>query len=210
MSILTLIATALGIVLSILNLVAFVREKDKAHLRISLGILLLLALALAVALLPRYAPGPARSIAERLPAHPWVQRWLSQAASGEPAPATAPLQGSFQLEPRHNLLGGLSGFLLRFSFADTGHQGARVLSYQLKIQEQQGQAFHSFQRVLPQPVSVTPGGTASLELDVEGEMVQHLFNRMDAEEPGTVEVIWTAVSADGSTFTFSAANNAMD
>ena len=75
---LTLIATTLGIVLTVLNLVAFVREKDRGHLRISVGLLLLMGAVAAVVTMPRYAPGPARQLAVYLPSEQLKQRWLGQ------------------------------------------------------------------------------------------------------------------------------------
>lgn len=67
--IVTLVASTLGIIASVMNLVAFVREKDKSHTRAGFGCLSGLLLLLAVVLLPRYAPGPSLGMVQSLPAH---------------------------------------------------------------------------------------------------------------------------------------------
>jgi hypothetical protein len=65
--VITLLATMLGMTATVLNLVAFVREKDRSHTKAGLSALALLVLVLAVGFLPRYAPDTARSFVSALP-----------------------------------------------------------------------------------------------------------------------------------------------
>jgi hypothetical protein len=207
---LTLIATTLGIVLTVLNLVAFVREKDRGHLRIALGMLFLIGAVAALVTLPRYAPGPARQLAVYLPSEQLKLRWLNQGHETVVSGPSTPVQGSFTIETRHNMFGGISGFAVKFGFSEATGTGARVLGYRMRIQEEQGQDSHSFERILPESLALTPGQTTWLELDLEPEIVDALLQRMDAENPGSIEVIWNAVDASGRSFSFSSTNNAVE
>lgn len=198
MTILSLIATCLGIFLSVLNLVVFLKEKDRSHVRTALLITSLGALLIGLITLPRFAPGVAEKMAHQLPPHPWVQAWLGQ-SSEQPAPTLA---GSLTPEWQHNLFGGISGLKLICQFSSTTPARTRVLSYRLKVATSQGETPRTFDRVLSEPVVVEAGATAKAEIDVDGEILDAFLKRLDNEHPGAIEVTWTAADERGITTSF--------
>jgi hypothetical protein len=212
MQILTLVATVLGIVMAVFNLVAFVREKDRGHLRAGLAALFLLALGLGLVLLPHFYPATARRIVARLPgpAARFLEPWANLSGPvlpALPAPTPAPLEGSFSIELRRNILGGIDSVVALFHFADLAGEGGRVTSWQIRIQPEEGGPSRSFRRVLPQPVEVPPRGTARAEAELDEEIRDVWLARRDQEKPGAIEVTWQGVDARGNRFSFSAADN---
>lgn len=202
MTILSVIATCLGIFLSVLNLVVFLKEKDRTHLRTALLIVTLGALLIGVVTMPSYAPGLAGQVARRLPPHPLVQRWLGQVPATAPAPLL--VEGSFTPEWQHNLFGGISGLKLVFQFVSSTDLPVRVVSYRLTVEPSEGEGAQSFDRVLTEPVVVSSQGTARSEVVVDGEILDVFLKRMDAEHPGRVSVSWHALDAQGASLGFSA------
>lgn len=200
LEVLTVVATTLGVVATVLNLVAFVREKDRSHLKVGLVILLALGLAALTAFLPRLAPASTRAVAARLPAAAALQPWLAQAAA--PQPVTAPvleetMQGSATVAIRRNLLGGIDALVGDFRFVDLSGRGGKVTSWRIGIQERQGEPLRTFERVLEEPVAVPAGGTASVQVELDPEIGDRWLARRGAEQPGRMEILWRGLDADG-------------
>ena len=207
--ILGLVATVLGIVTAVFNLVAFVREKDRAHLRAGIVATAVLAVIVGVVAFPHLAPAQARRLATHLPASvaPWLTPWLtSSAPSSSPALAAsgAPsMQGTCQVEIRRNLLGGIDSVVAVFHFADLGNRGGRVLSYRLKLQATPGGAIEHFQSVLDSPVVVAPGSTAKAEIPLQGPAREAWLARHKEKSRGAGSIDWQGLDGDGRRTEFS-------
>lgn len=219
--ILGLVATVLGIITAVFNLVAFIREKDRAHLRAGIVAVLGLGLIVGVLAFPHLAPGPARRLAAALPSSlkPWLGSWLApdsrgSAASPQEAPSAPPpaspgapgttasaatpgLQGTCQVEIRRNLLGGIDTVVAVFRFADLSNRGGRVLSYQLKLQATPGGDIESFYAVLEAPIVVAPGGTAKAEIPLNGPARESWLARHKEKSRGHGEIKWQGLDGDG-------------
>ncbi|GMU52211.1 MAG: hypothetical protein AMXMBFR33_13570 [Candidatus Xenobia bacterium] len=204
MAVLTLIATCLGIFLSILNLIVFLREKDRSYLKLALSVVFLGGALVTCLTLPGFAPDLARRFARQLPDHHLVRLWLSQAGSGEHPPDASPLRGSFTPELQHNLFGGISGLKLKFRFVSLHSVRARVLGYRLRIEPERGQAELSYERLLSEPLVVEPHETGLVEVEVDREILEAYFRRMDAANPGRISITWQGADERGQSFDFSA------
>lgn len=207
LEVLTLVATMLGVVATVLNLVAFVREKDRSHLKFGGLVLLGLALAAVVVFLPRLAPATTASLAGRVPAlRPWLA-WTSPGAA-PPAPAPAPqdpgpaMQGSATVDIRRNFLGGIDALVASFRIVDLSGRGGRVTAWRVGIQEREGEPLRTFERVLDQPVQVPPGGTASTQVELDPEIGDRWLARREAEKPGRLEIHWSGQDAEGNPLGF--------
>jgi len=155
--VLTVAAGLIGFSATVLNLVAFIREKDRGHLKVGLIVLALLGVAATVLFLPRLLPGGARALAGRLPNGPrhLLAPWLTPVASVPSAtPTVVPLQASFTLELKRNLLGGVDSLLAHVQFASLAQQEARVTAFRVRFLDPAGRETHTFYRVLPSAVSV--------------------------------------------------------
>lgn len=203
MAVLTLIATCLGIFLSILNLIVFLREKDRSYLKLALSVVFLGGALVTCLTLPGFAPDLARRFARQLPDHQLVRLWLSQAGSSEQAGSAVPLRGSFTPELQHNLFGGISGLKLKFQFVSLHPVRARVLGYRLRIEPEQGQGEHSYERLLSEPLVIDPHATGLAEVEVDREILEAYFRRMDAPHPGRISITWQAADERGQSFDFS-------
>ncbi len=210
--ILTITATCLGIVATVLNLVAFVREKDRSHLKVGGTVILLLLVLGGLLLLPRLAPSTTSALAGRLPdrAVRFLGPWLDQAGPGAPdvtapTPEAAPagMQGSATIEIRRNLLGGIGSIVASFRFVDLSGEGGRVTAWSLDLQEQADGPHYSFSRVLETPVTVPAGGTATAEVELDSEIGDRWLARREAENPGGMEIRWDAQDQGGQPFQFS-------
>ncbi|MCE7870162.1 hypothetical protein DYH09_07270 [bacterium CPR1] len=204
MAVLTLIATCLGILLSILNLIVFLREKDRSYLKLALSVVFLGGALVTCLTLPGFAPDLARHLARQLPDHPLVRIWLSQAGSSEHASSDSPLRGSFTPELQHNLLGGISGLKLKFQFVSLHSVRARVLGYRLRIEPEQGQGEESYERLLSEPLMIEPRDTGLAEVEVDREILEAYFRRMDAASPGKISITWQGTDEQGKSFDFTA------
>lgn len=209
---LTIITSILGLVATVLNLVAFVREKDKSHTRAGILVLTFLAAALAVFYLPRYAPDTARAVVNAMPqaASASLQPWLgaSKSTPAPPANEPPPLQGSFAIEIHRNLLHGIGSVVANFTFANLGDQSARVTAYHIQIVEKKGEPAHAYDRVLAEPVEIAARGTAKSEVELDPEIRDHwvAWRDVDAAERGSIEIRWDAQDAQGRRFTWSSTN----
>jgi len=208
---LTITATCLGIVATVLNLVAFVREKDRSHLKVGGTVILLLLVLVGLALLPRLAPSTTDALARRLPdrAVRVLDPWLGQADSSAPV-ATAPtpepappgMQGAATIEIRRNLLGGIGSIVASFRFLDLSGEGGRVTAWSLDLQEQAGGPHYNFSRVLETPVTIPAGGTGTAEVELDKEIGDRWLARREAENPGGMEIRWDAQDQQGQPFQF--------
>ena len=212
-----LVATVLGIITAVFNLVVFVREKDPGHLRAGIAAVLVLAVVLGIVAFPHIAPGLARRMAASLPASmkSSVGSWLSPVAASpppaatpaatassiaSPAPAERPapsLQGSAQVEIRRNLLGGIDAVVAVFRFADLSNRGGRILSYDLDLQSTPGSDVEACHAVLEAPVIVAPGATAKVEVPLNGPVRERWLARHKEKTRGRGEVRWQGLDADG-------------
>lgn len=208
MTVLTVIATCLGIFLSVLNLIVFLREKDRSYFKLALSVVFLGGALVACLTLPGFAPDLARRLAQQLPDHHLVRLWLSQAGPGQP-PSDAPLRGSFTPELQHNLFGGISGLKLAFRFVSLHPVRARVLGYRLRIEPEQGQGVQSYERLLSEPLVIEPHDTGLAEVEVDREILDVFFRRMDAAHPGRISITWQAADERGQSFDFSAEGGAL-
>lgn len=214
--ILGLVATVLGIIVAVFNLVTFVREKDPGHLRAGIITVAVLALAVGVLAFPYLAPGAARRMAAGLPSslRPWLGAWLAPEASAPtaavspPTPSSSPsvaasepaapsMQGTGQVEIRRNLLGGIDTVVAVFQFADLSNRGGRILSYEIKLQSTPGGAVEAFRAVMETPVTVEPGATAKVEIPLNGAVRELWLARHKEKTRGRGEVRWYGLDADG-------------
>lgn len=204
LEVLTVVATTLGVVATVLNLVAFVREKDRSHLKAGMAVLLVLGLAVLAAFLPRLAPASTRAVASRLPtpAAALLHPWLAQAQDPAPEPVAAPaveetMRGSATVDIRRNFLGGIDAIVGDFRFVDLSGRGGKVTSWRIGIQEKEGEPLRTFERVLEEPVAVPAGGTASVQVELDPEIGDRWLARRDAEQPGRMEILWQGLDAEG-------------
>jgi len=205
----TVVVGVIGFVATVLNLVAFVREKDRGHLKVGLKVLALMALGLAVLFLPRLAPGGARALADHLPAPalrllgPWLTPKALPTAEAQ-APA-APLQGSFTVELKRNLLGGVDSLMAHFQFANLAPESARVTAFRVRYRNASDQTTHSFYRVLPTAISVEGQGHSTQEVELDPEIRDVWVAGLDREEGerDRLEITWEGQDAQGHRFEFS-------
>ena len=206
--ILGLVASVLGIVTAVFNLVAFVREKDRGHLRASIVALVVLGMIVGVFAFPHVAPTQARRLASVLPAPvgAWMAPWLAPETPGPlPSPRVASLptssaptlQGTCQVEIRRNLLGGIDSVVAVFRFADLSNRGGRILSYRMKLQATPGAAIERFTSVLDAPVVVAPGGTAKVEIPLNGPIRESWLTRHKEKSRGQGEMTWQGLDGEG-------------
>lgn len=210
--VITAVATFIGFVATVLNLVAFFREKDKGHVRAGLFVLAALMALLGIVMLPRLAPGVAQSAIAYLPqpAANALQGW----ANPNPAPAAVtptaepapPLQGSFAIELHRNLLGGIDALMAKFQFSNISRDSLRVTAYQVKLREPGGAVAHSYYRVLSQPVVVDGQGSAEQEVELDQEIRDRWLAWQEQQPHGPVEITWEAHTPSGQRFRISSSN----
>lgn len=206
----SLMISLVGLVATILNLVAFFREKDRGLVRTGLKILATLVVLLAVLFFPRIAPGPARQIAEQLPPSartaltPWL---LPRSASSETSQASLaenppPMQGSFTLDLRRNFLGGVDSLVAHFHFSNLTSGAVRVTAYQFRYIDRAGACTHSFYRVLAQPVEVVALAHVAQEVEIDAEIrdVWVAGLGQELQERDRVEITWEGVDEKGVRF----------
>lgn len=209
--ILTVVAGLIGFSATVLNLVAFVREKDRGHLKVGLAVLGLMGLAATLLFLPRILPNGAQALAGRLPEGPrhLLAPWLTPAPPEKaitPSPEAAPpLQASFTLELKRNLLGGVDCLLAHFQFANLAQESARVTAYRVRYLDSSGQATHSFYRVLPSALTVPGQGQLQQEVELDPEIRDVWVAGLDREENqrDRVEITWEGQDAQGKIFQIS-------
>ncbi|MBT9587038.1 hypothetical protein IV102_27090 [bacterium] len=211
--VITGVASLVGFVATILNLVAFFHEKDKSHIRSGLRVLAGVAVLLAVILFPRFAPGSARQLASKLPgpARTLLNPWLDSSPTPLPAataPEANPLQGSFTLDLRRNLLGGVDSLIARFQFSNLTPESARVTAYQVRYVDQAGQLRHSFYRVLNPPIQVEGHSQASQDTEFDAEIRDVWVAGLDHEagQRDKVEITWEGTDAQGRRFKVTSSN----
>lgn len=208
--ILGLVATILGIITAVFNLVAFVREKDRGHLRAGIMAVVVIAMIVGVFAFPHLAPAQARRLATILPAPvgSWLAPWLAPQGPASPSfpgtpPASSPasaapsLQGTCQVEIRRNLLGGIDSVVAVFRFADLSNRGGRILSYRMKLQATPSGAIERFHAVLDTPVVVAPGGTAKAEVPLNGPIRESWLARHKEKSRGQGEMHWQGLDGEG-------------
>jgi hypothetical protein len=207
--VLTMVAGLIGFSATVLNLVAFVREKDRGHLKVGLSVLATMALAASVLFFPRVLPNRAQALAARLPEGPrrLLTPWLSPTPTAAPQATTTPdapppLQGSFTLELKRNLLGGVDCLMARFQFSNLSRQGARVTAYRVNYLDAQGRTTHSFYRVLPGAIAIPGLGQVQQDVELDPEIRDVWVAGMDREEKerDRVEIHWEGQDAEGRRF----------
>ena len=143
-----------------------------------------------------------------------LQGWAKPSTPTQPAPPAPlpneppPLQGSFAIEIHRNLLHGIGSVVANFTFSNLADQAARVTAYHIQIVEKKGEAAHSYDRVLPEPVEIGAHGTAKAEVELDPEIRDHwvAWRDVDAAERGAIEIRWEAQDAQGRRFTWSSTN----
>ncbi len=210
--ILTVVAGLIGFSATVLNLVAFVREKDRGHLKVGLGVLGAMALGATLLYLPRMLPGGAQALAARLPEGPrrLFSPWLSPTLAASPVPATPavvapPLQGSFTLELKRNLLGGVDCLMAHFQFANLAKESLRVTAFRVRYLDSAGKTTHNFYRVLPTSMSVPGQGQLQEDVELDPEIRDVWVAGLDREENERerVEISWEGQDAHGQVFQIS-------
>ena len=207
--VLTVVAGLIGFTATVLNLVVFVREKDRGHLKAGLLVLTLLGLGATALFLPRLLPGGARALADKLPEGPrrLLSPWLTPAAVASPTPVETapPVQGSFTLELKRNLLGGVDSLQARFQFANLSSSEARVTAFRVRYLDRSGQITHSFYRVLPTALSVAGQGHLQQEVELDPEIRDVWVAGLDREESerDRVEISWEGQDGQGRRFEIS-------
>ena len=207
--ILTLVASLLGILGGLANLVTFAREKEKGHKKAVLILLTLLVTALSLLLLPRYAPQFAARCVAALPQNvrPHLSWWVAPAAAA-PLPATT-LHASFSLEVDRNLLGGTSALQCLQRFSNTGNTPVRVHGFEIEISPAlDGSGTRKFSRVLAEPVLVPSAGTLDHKTELDEEIRNAWFDwsHTDPANRGGIRIRWQAQDAQGHLFETAAHN----
>lgn len=213
--VLTLLATVLGLVATAMNLVAFVREKDKSHTRAGLSFVFLLAVLVGVVLLPRYAPQSARQLVEAMPdslgdrLQPWLNGPATRTAPNSVAAVESqPMLGSFTIEIQRNIFGGIGALVSNFQFSNSGPQVARVTAYHVSITPKVGDAPRNYDRVLSEPLLVQPGGTAKTQVELDAEIRDQWVARegLEPTQRGPIEILWECQDQSGAAFQLSSSN----
>ena len=218
--VLTLVATLLGITATALNLVAFVREKDKSHTRAGILFLFLLVMLVGLFFLPRYAPNAARRIVSGVPASvakslgPWLNSSSSlsnpQASTSVVVaePPTPTVLGSFTIKIDRNLLGGIGALLSDFQFSNSSEQTVRVTAYHLRLTPQVGDTPRSYDRVLDEPLTVGPGANGKTQVELDAEIRDQWVARekLEAADRGPIEISWDFQDAEGRLFRVTSSN----
>lgn len=212
--VLTVLATVLGLIGTAMNLVAFVREKDRSHTKAGLSFVFLLAVLVGVLLLPRYAPDSARRLVGALPdsMEGRLQPWLSGAAAPTTpvvqAPPASPVLGSFTIEIQRNMFGGIGALVSNFQFSNPGRGAVRVTAYHVRISPKPGDAPRNYDRVLTEPLLVPAGGTARTQVELDAEIRDQWVAREDLEptQRGPIELLWECHQEDGASFQLSSSN----
>lgn len=208
--IITLMISLVGLIATIFNLVAFFREKDRGHVRAGLKILFAMAALLGILFFPRIAPGPARQVSERLPQSartalaPWLHPKPATVDTAEKVVAETPppLQGSFTLELRRNILGGVDSLMAKFQFSNLSSGTVRVTAYQFRYVNRAGFCTHSFYRVMAQPVEVTSHHHTTQEVEIDAEIRDVWVAGLGHElhERDKVEITWEGIDEKGQRF----------
>lgn len=166
----TLLASCLGMIATVMNLVAFVREKDKSHTRAGLLALSVLVFTVGVYFLPRFAPSTAQRLAAVMPESTAgvVQPWLTQGGqTSQVSLGGSQVAGSFTIKIDRNLFGGIGALVANFHFSNLTDESIRVTAYRIEIAQKPGESVRSYHRVLDSPVTVEAGAVekAQVELD---------------------------------------------
>lgn len=203
--ILTVVAGLIGFSATVLNLVAFVREKDRGHLKVGLLVLGLMALAATLLYLPRLLPGGAQALATRLPEGPrrLFSPWLNPTPAASPvAVVPAPLQGSFTLELKRNLLGGVDCLMADFRFANLTRESVRVTAFRVRYLDSAGKSAHNFYRVLPTAMVVPGQGQLQQDVELDPDIRDVWVAGLDREpsERARVEISWEVQDTQGRVF----------
>lgn len=215
--VLTVLATVLGLIGTAMNLVAFVREKDRSHTKAGFSFVLLLALLVGIVLLPRYAPESARRLVQAMPdgVEATMQPWLDSSAAAPPAapapnpePEPARVLGSFTIEIQRNLLGGIGALVANFQFSNSEPTAVRVTAYHVRITPKLGEATRNYDRVLNEPLAVPAGGTAKIQVELDAEIRDQWVTREDLEpaQRGPIEILWECQAEGGAAFQVSSSN----
>jgi hypothetical protein len=214
--VITLVVSLVGFAATVLNLVAFFHEKDKTHIRSGLRVLAGVAVLAALLFFPRYAPASARGLAGRLPASarevlgPWLQgpAPASPAPAASPEPEVRPLQGSFTLDLRRNLLGGIDSLMAHFQFSNLTSGSIRISAYRVRYLDREGQTRHSFYRVLSAPLQVEGHAHSSQEVELDAEIRDVWVNGLEREasQRDKMEITWEGLDSQGRPFQASSSN----
>jgi hypothetical protein len=212
--ILTLLATCLGLVGTVLNLAAFFREKDQGVRRAGVGLVFLLFLSVGLYLMPRYSPTSAARLLEAMPPAlaNRLRPWLATARptdSSLPAAQPGPgLLGSFTIEIQRNLLGGIGALVSDFQFSNPSKQPVRVTAYRISFVAEADELAKSYQRVLPQPLLVEAHSNGHLQVELDAEIRDRWVarHRLEQAERGPIAISWQCQSADGKLFEISSSN----
>lgn len=204
--VITVVAGLIGFSATILNLVAFVREKDRSHLKVGLRVLAVLGLATAVLFIPRLAPEQARALSAQLPTsvQSLLGGWLAPPLPAQPpaAETPVPVQASFTLELKRNLLGGVDCLVAHCQFSNLSTEAVRLTAFRASYKDEKGNTIRSFYRVLPAPVKLA--GQAHLQSDVEldPEIRDVWVNDQEKEESERqrLEIGWEGQDSSGALF----------
>lgn len=212
----TLLATLVGFTATVFNLVAFLREKERSHVRAGILTLSVLLLPLLIYFAPRLLPGPVQRLVGSLPpavAGP-LQGWArGSMGEGKPAPVQTPppappMQGSFVLELQRNLLGGVDGLLARFQFSNLSQSRLRITAYHLQLLDGDGKVLHAYYRVLPESIAVPGQCTEQKEIELDAEIrdAWMAWQELEGKAKGPVQVTWQAQDGQGQYFELTASN----
>lgn len=204
--VITVVAGLIGFSATILNLVAFIREKDRSHLRVGLRVLAALGLATAVLFVPRLVPDQARALAAQLPApaQSLLGGWLAPPlpAQSRPAEILVPVQASFTLELKRNLLGGVDCLVAHCQFSNLSTEAVRLTAFRATYKNAQGKPTQSFYRVLPASVKLSGQAHLQYEVELDPEIRDIWVYDQDREESERrhLEISWEGQDSSGALF----------
>lgn len=198
----TIVVALLAGLWTLVQIVAFVREKDPRNLKIALFLMIVLLAALFAfrALRPRLS-GLSGKPAATTPA--------TRPASATPTPAalpTAQVKSSFVVDIRRNLLGGIKDIGARCTFAELGGVEVEAVSYLAEVRYQdppsQGE-MKTFQveRTLKDRIRVPAGKSIETEISFDKEIGDLILKSREPGREGRVSLTWTLKDANGAILT---------
>lgn len=210
-AVVSLVASLLGLVATSLNLVAFIREKDRSHTRAGLALLLTIATVVGLLFLPSYAPEAAGRLVAALPANaaPYFQSWLRPVGGvSAVAQEESGVRGSFTIEIQRNMFGGIGALVSNFAFSNPSDHEVSVTGYHLRLVCRQGEAARSYDRILEAPVAVDSHGNGKGQVELDAEIRDQWVTRegLEPADRGPIEISWDCQSSDGRHFTLSSSN----
>jgi len=188
----TIIVGLLAALWTLIQIIAFVREKDPSHLKIALVLLLVLI-------------GGVFALRHLGPKHISL---FSRAGSPKPVPASTPLptpvpqkrgevKTSFVIDIRRNLLGGLNDIGAICTFAETGGVEVEAVAYTITIRyldspsdSPEAALTRTFERTLPERITIPADQTVEKRIVFDREIGDLVQKYDKSGNTGAITINW--------------------